>query len=62
MKRQISLRNGQGTEMPIRHLNTDFGISMPIFPLFPGHWTVSVHGYPAATTMISLRIMQGERA
>lgn len=62
MKRQTRPHNGQGTEMPIRHFITDFGTSMPIFPLFRGHWPVSVHERAAATTMISPRIMQGERA
>lgn len=62
MKRQTKPHNGRGTEMPIRHLNTDFGISVPIFPLFRGHWPVSIRGDTAAMTMTNSRIMQGERA
>lgn len=48
--------------MPIRHLNADFGISVPIIALFRGHWSVSVHGDTVAMTMTNSRIMQGEGA
>jgi len=62
MKGQSKPRNGQGTEMPIRHLSTEIGTSVPISPLFWDHLPVSIHRDAAATGAGRLRIMQGEGA